>query len=288
MENKLSLIWVYLRGWPKGHTSFRLKPDTDINELIMLIRNFKIICSLGFIFILATAFLQDKKIRVYLIGDSTMANKETKAFPETGWGMPFAYFFDSTVVVDNRARNGRSTKSFLSENLWQQVINNLKPGDYVFIQFGHNDEVKEKTDRYTTPDEYKSNLKRFIQETRDKKGIPILLTPVTRRNFDKEGKIEETHLVYSGLVREVALETRVAFIDMDKKSRELLQQFGETNSKLLYLQLQPGENPNYPQGKNDNTHFNELGARKMAEIVLAEVRLLQIELASHIVKPKVK
>src|SRR5215217_262008 len=85
-----------------------------------------------------------KKIKVWMIGDSTMAIKEVKAYPETGWGMPFAYFFDSTVTVDNRAKNGRSTKSFIGETLWQSVIDNVQEGDYVFIQFGHNDEVKEK------------------------------------------------------------------------------------------------------------------------------------------------
>jgi len=245
-------------------------------------------CFVIMAFTLVTAFVQAKKIRVYLIGDSTMANKEVKAYPETGWGMPFTYFFDSSVVVDNRAKNGRSTKSFLGEKLWQSVISNLNAGDYVFIQFGHNDEVKEKTDRYTTPEEYKNNLRLFIRETKDKKGIPVLLTPVTRRNFDKDGNVEETHKVYSALVREVANETKVAFIDMDEKSRELLKQFGEANSKLLYLQLQPGENPNYPEGKNDNTHFNELGARKMAEIVLKEVQLQKLDLADHVVKPKIK
>src|SRR6185295_288402 len=129
-------------------------------------------CFVIMAFTLVTAFVQAKKIRVYLIGDSTMANKEVKAYPETGWGMPFTYFFDSSVVVDNRAKNGRSTKSFLGEKLWQSVISNLNAGDYVFIQFGHNDEVKEKTDRYTTPEEYKNNLRLFIRETKDKKGIP--------------------------------------------------------------------------------------------------------------------
>src|SRR5260221_11487465 len=90
-----------------------------------------------------------KKIKIFMAGDSTMANKEIKAYPETGWGMPFRYFFDSTVEVDNRAKNGRSTKSFFAEGLWQPVVDNLQEGDYVFIQFGHNDEVKTKK-TYTT------------------------------------------------------------------------------------------------------------------------------------------
>src|SRR5436853_4214580 len=109
------------------------------------------------------------KIKIFIAGDSTAANKEVKAYPETGWGMPFAYFFDSTVSVDNRAKNGRSTRTFISEGLWQKLIDDVHEGDYVFIQFGHNDESKEKTDRYTTPEEYKANLARLINETRAKK-----------------------------------------------------------------------------------------------------------------------
>src|SRR3954466_1495905 len=102
-------------------------------------QHYKIVATFGLILLLSFA-IPPKKITVYLIGDSTMANKLPKTFPETGWGMPFVYFFDSTVVVDNRAKNGRSTRTFLSENLWQPVADNLQEGDYVLIQFGHNDE----------------------------------------------------------------------------------------------------------------------------------------------------
>jgi lysophospholipase L1-like esterase len=233
--------------------------------------------------LLAFSF-QQPKVKVYLIGDSTIANKATTAFPETGWGMAFQYMFDSTVVVDNRAKNGRSTRTFISEKLWQPVADNLRPGDYVFMQFGHNDESKEKVDRYTNPQEYKANLKKFITETREKNANPVLLTPVARRSF-LEGKVQETHAEYAALVREVAQEEAVPLIDLDEKSKALLQQFGEENSKLLFLQLAPGEHPNYPEGKNDNTHFSELGARKVAQLVLAEVVALKLELANRIIKP---
>lgn len=235
----------------------------------------------------STFTIGQDKITIYLIGDSTMANKAVTAYPETGWGMPFAFMFDSSVVVDNRAKNGRSTRTFLSENLWQPVADNLKEGDYVFIQFGHNDESKEKTDRYTSPEDYKKNLLKFISETRLKNANPILLTPVTRRRF-KDGKIQETHVEYSPLVLQVAKDQNVPVIDLDKLSRELLQTFGEEQSKLLFLQLQPGEHPNYPEGKEDNTHFSELGARKMAQIVLKEIKTMNLELASRIAKPVVK
>jgi lysophospholipase L1-like esterase len=225
------------------------------------------------------------KVRIWLIGDSTCANKEIRAYPETGWGMPFTYFFDSTVQVRNMAVNGRSTKSFIEENRWKHVLDSLQQGDYVFIQFGHNDEVKEKVGRYTTPEEFSTNLKRYVDETRSKKGIPVLLTPVARRTFDSATlKLNESHPVYSDVVRKVATDNQVLLIDLDSKSMNLLQQFGPEKSKLLFLHLAPGEHPNYPDGKIDNTHFNELGARMIAQLVLAEIRKQNPELSKKIIK----
>jgi lysophospholipase L1-like esterase len=238
------------------------------------------------IFFLLGFLQQKKKIKIFIAGDSTAANKEVKAYPETGWGMPFAYFFDSTVTVDNRAKNGRSTKTFISEGLWQKLIDDVHEGDYVLIQFGHNDESKEKTERYTAPEEYKANLTKFINDTRSKKAFPVLLTPVSRRQFDSAGNVKETHAVYSPLVREVAKQTNTPLIDLDELSRQLLQKFGPKNSKLLFMQLEPGEHPNYPQGRNDNTHFNEFGARLIAEIVLKEIKKVCPELAERITNNK--
>lgn len=242
----------------------------------------------GSIFLLSFAVAEKKKIKIFLAGDSTIAIKDTKAFPETGWGMPFVQFWDSTVTVVNKAKNGRSTKTFLSEGLWKSIMDEAKEGDYVIIQFGHNDESVEKKERYSTPDTFKMNLARFIKETRGKKATPILFTPVSRRKFDKDGNAVETHKEYSALTREVAKEQSVLFIDLDEKSRALYQQFGPENSKLLFLQLQPGEHPNYPEGKNDNTHFNELGARLIAQIVLKELKGLNIELTDRVFIPPVK
>jgi lysophospholipase L1-like esterase len=229
-----------------------------------------------------------KKIKIFLAGDSTIAIKETKAYPETGWGMPFVQFWDSTVTIVNRAKNGRSTKTFLSEGLWKSIYNEAGEGDYVFIQFGHNDESVEKKERYATPDTFKMLLTQFIRETREKKATPVLFTPVSRRRFDKEGNAMPTHEAYSALVREVVAEQKVLFVDLDEKSKELYQQFGATNSALLFLQLKPGEHPNYPDGKNDNTHFNELGARLIAQLVLKEIKILIPELAERVIVPLVK
>lgn len=238
-----------------------------------------VMLSLGFI------TPEKKKIKIFMAGDSTMSIKEKKARPETGWGEPFVTFFDTTVTIDNRAKNGRSTRTFISEGLWDKLINDVKEGDYVFIQFGHNDESKEKVERYTTHEQYKANLTRFVNETRAKNANPILLTPVSRRRFDSTGRAIETHEAYSKLVRELSVELKIPLIDLDKKSQELYQQMGVENSKLLFLQVKAGEHPNYPEGKIDNTHFNELGARLVAQLVLAELRNIDPTLAERIVKP---
>lgn len=246
--------------------------------------------SLPFWSSLLLAFLQpeEKKITIWLCGDSTLSVKEKKAYPETGWGMPFVYFWDSTVRVENLAKNGRSTKTFLSEMLWQKVVDNAQEGDYVLIQFGHNDEAKDKGERYATPDTFRMNLTRFVKDTRAKKAIPVLLTPVSRRKFDAKGIALETHPEYSAYVKEVAQKENVLLIDLNRLSRELFQQWGEEKSKLLFLHLQPGEHPNYPNGKEDNTHFNELGARIIAQLVLTEIKIQIPELAGRVVKPVVK
>jgi len=246
-----------------------------------------IVVSLSMAFVFCT-LPENNNIRIFLAGDSTMSIKEVKAYPETGWGMPFSNFWDSSVTVVNRAKNGRSTKTFITEGLWKSIMDDAGPGDYVFIQFGHNDEAREKVERYTTPDEYRNNLVKFITETKNKKAIPVLLTPVTRRRFDTTGNIMQTHEEYSNLVRQVAKEHQTYFIDLDEKSRGLLQEFGKKDSKLLFLQLKPGEHPNYPEGKDDNTHFNELGARLIAQLVLAEIKTTIPDLAARIIKPKAK
>jgi lysophospholipase L1-like esterase len=244
-----------------------------------------------FLFLMmAFAFPEKKKIRVWMIGDSTMCQYEANRAPLTGWGMPFAGFFDSTVTIENKARGGRSTRTFISENRWQPIADSLQEGDYVLIQFGHNDEAKEEKykDRYTPVPDYKTNLIKFITETRAKKAIPVLITPVTRMKFNKEGKIQETHIEYSAAVWEIGKAYNTPVIDLDAKSRNLLQQFGAGYSKMFFMQLDSLQHPNYPNGQKDNTHFNEFGARRMAELVLAEIRNAKLELAERIVVPPVK
>ncbi len=221
-------------------------------------------------------------IRVFLAGDSTMSIKELKAYPEAGWGMPFVHFWDSSVTVVNKAKNGRSSRTFIEEGLWQSILQEGKAGDYVFIQFCHNDEVPTKKS-YTKPEEYKNNLRRFVDEARSKGMTAVLMTPVSRRKFDAQGQQEETHPEYIAYIQEVAKEKKVLLFDMNKATKALYQQFGEAQSKWLFLQLKPGEHPNYPEGKEDNTHFNELGARLVAQLVLQEIKSQLPELYSRTV-----
>jgi lysophospholipase L1-like esterase len=244
-----------------------------------------------FILLVALCFfsfnVEEKKIRLFMAGDSTMSIKDPKSYPETGWGMPFTQFWNSNVEVVNKAKNGRSTKTFRAEGLWNEIISNANEGDYIFIQFGHNDEVKEKVGSYTTPEEFTSNLKNYIAEAKSKKAIPVLLTPVARRKFDSNGKIVSTHEQYANLVRQVAFQEKVILIDHDTLSMDLYQQMGEENSRLLFVQLKAGEHPNYPDGKEDNTHFNELGARLVAQLVLKSIKEQLPELTLYVrnIKP---
>ncbi len=226
------------------------------------------------------------KIRVWLIGDSTVCDQPLDRAPVTGWGTPFAGFFDSTVSVINKARGGRSTRTFISEGRWKEVADSLHEGDWVLMQFGHNDEAKEPQyqDRYTPVPDYKVNLIRFIQETRAKKAHPILITPVTRMMFDNTGHVKETHKEYTAAVWEVGKQYEVPVIDLDQKSRELVDYFGPKYAKVLYMQVDSMEHPHYPAGRKDNTHFSEYGARRMAELVLAGIREQQPGLEKNITK----
>jgi len=234
--------------------------------------------------IVAMSFIPVKQpLTIFLAGDSTMADKRVSAYPETGWGMPFKSFFDATVTVINKAENGRSTKTFINDHLWQYIVDNLHVGDYVLIQFGHNDEVPTKV-QHTTESEFKQNLILFIEQARAKNAIPILITPVTRRKFDSLNIVIDTHVRFGEIIRQTALENNVPLIDLDKESMALVQKFGPENSKLLFNYLDRGEHPNYPGGRVDDTHFSELGARKIAEIVLADLRKISPELDSRVVK----
>ncbi|HEV2764394.1 MAG TPA: rhamnogalacturonan acetylesterase [Pyrinomonadaceae bacterium] len=237
------------------------------------------------ILLLAPAASAKEPVTVYLAGDSTMAEKRPEKRPETGWGEFLqSYFADGRVRVENHAQNGRSTRTFIGEGRWQAIVEKLKPGDYVFIQFGHNDQSKEKVDRYTPPDQYRANLARFVGDVRAKKANPVLMTPVMRRRFNGRGEFYDVHGEYPDLVRRVAAELRVPLIDMHRKSEVVIKRYGVEDSKKLFLQLKAGEHANYPKGVDDNTHFSPLGAELMAGLAAEGIRQQRLGLSKHLKK----
>lgn len=226
---------------------------------------------------------EQKQFRIFLIGDSTMANKPLVDNPEHGWGQMLPMFFGRNVAIYNHAQNGRSTKSFIDEGRWNTVYEQLQQGDYVIIQFGHNDAKKEDPRRYAPPrPEYKENLKKFIREAREKGALPILLTPVTRRDFNSNGELIATHFEYPDAMKEVAQEEHVPLIDIFEQSKALIAPLGDEGSKKLYLAgVQDGEYRLWNK-KKDNTHFSRSGAYRIAELVAKGLASLPLPIAAEV------
>ena len=252
-----------------------------------------------FYFLLSLALLvalsastPEKAITIFMIGDSTMANKDLSAGnQERGWGHVLGGYFSEDVVVDNHAVNGRSSKSFIDEGRWQAVYEKITPGDYVFIQFGHNDEKKDEA-RHTDPGStFDDNLRKLVRETREKGGIPVLFNSVPRRNFgENAGAVEaddvrsekneaveqgdtlvDTHGAYLLSPRNVAAEMDVIFIDLNKPVKKLVESLGVEGSKKLFMWIPEGVSPACPKGRQDNTHFNVYGARTVAGIAVDSI-----------------
>jgi lysophospholipase L1-like esterase len=240
------------------------------------------ICQVWFyLFAIFAGCTPSKLITVYTVGDSTMANKIAEVYPETGWGQKFQNYFDSKVKVSNHAVNGRSSKSFIDEGRWKVVLDSLKRGDYVFIQFGHNDEKTNDPARFTDPQSsYKQYLERYIQETREKGATPVLLTSIVRRKFDETGKLIETHGKYPDAVREVAVNCQVILIDLQLLTHKLISSMGDEPSKKMYLWT--ASDPKFPNGRKDNTHLSVEGAKTFAGMVAREVAKMKIPLARHV------
>ena len=214
---------------------------------------------------------------IHLTGDSTMADKDIKGGtnPERGWGMMFPNFLDEGVDVVNYAKNGRSTKSFIDEGLWDKVLGNLKEGDYVFIQFGHNDSKQSDSVRYAAPwGAYKANLEKFVLQTREKGGKPVLLTPVARRWFKEGGLDRNCHGDYPIVMKKVAEELNVPLLDMTSVTLDWLEGLGDEGSRPYYM---------ISTGKSDNTHTVARGARKLAEMTCTEIRKSLPEIAEHLI-----
>ena len=239
-----------------------------------------------------TAAVPDKTTTIFIIGDSTAANKDlSKGKLERGWGMALQCFFDDNVIVDNHAVNGRSSISFINEGRWDKVLAKIKPGDYVIIQFGHNDE-KPGAARHSDPGStFDYNLAKYVRETREHGGVPVLMNCVVRRNFAKvapkndddeklrnttfadggslvEGdSLVDTHGLYRVAPRDVAQRMNVHFVDANQITHDLEQGLGVEGSKKLHMWYLPDTEPTEPLGKQDNTHYNIYGAHVVARLL---------------------
>lgn len=219
---------------------------------------------------------------LHLVGDSTMADKPTvPPNPERGWGQLLREFFAEPARVVNHAVNGRSSKSFLDEGRWAFLVDHLEPGDFVLIQFGHNDQKAEDPNRYAEADTaYRANLTGFITEVRSKGASALLATSVTRRGFDSNGQLKISLGRYPVVTREVARDLNVPLIDLNPVTRALCIHYGPEDSKQFYCWVKPGEYERHPEGRQDDSHFNERGARAVAAMAVDQLRVMGHPLVS--------
>jgi len=232
-----------------------------------------------------------KKITLFSIGDSTMAWYDVQEwskqnggenYPLRGWMMMMPQFFKSNVEIKDEAISGISSKSFRDEGAWKKVIDAVKPGDYVFIQFGHNDEKPDSANHTDARTSFRQNLLNYVNETKAKGANPVLFTSIARRKFDANGKLEDTHGDYVTVVRELAKEINVPLIDLNKKTGELVEHLGPEESKKLYLYIEPGAFTQLPEGKKDDTHLCVYGATKVAELAVQGIRKEHLGLAKYL------
>lgn len=241
--------------------------------------------ALSLIFVLSfLAFGQKQPTTVFLVGDSTMADKPLEDNPERGWGQILPRYFDgSEVVIKNHAVNGRSTKSFRDEGRWDAVLKELKKDDWVFIQFGHNDQKSEDPKRFAAADtDYRGNLVRFVNEARAAGARVLLITPVMRRRFDESGKFFDTHGAYPAAVKAVAKELNVPLLDLHRKSQTVIEQHGAEGSKKIFLHFGANHFEKIKEEKKDDTHFSEYGASVVASLIADGLRELSLDIAAHL------
>lgn len=233
---------------------------------MVLPRSIRAVQSLALVACISIAAASEAPPVLYVIGDSTAAAYPESRHPLTGWAQVLQEEFDaSKLVVDDRARSGRSTKSYIDEGAWGQVEALLKPGDYVFIQFGHNDAKDYDPARYTDPEStFRDNLRTFVSETRAKGATPVLLTPIQRNRPSEESVA--TQMKYVAAMHAVADGSGVPLIDMNRLTKALFDRLGDRTTTALFMNLEPGVWPNHPEGLSDNTHLRRDGARAISRL----------------------
>jgi lysophospholipase L1-like esterase len=210
---------------------------------------------------------------VYIAGDSTASTYVSSQAPRAGWGQALPVFLTANAVAVNVAKSGASSKSFIDLGRLDHILGLLKKGDYLLISFGHNDEKIEDPARYTEPSTtYKSYLSQYIDKSRAKGAIPVLLTPVERRHFTTAGVISPSHGAYPAAMRELAAAKRVPLIDLTASSTALWNRAGVEGTKKYFMIFPAGQYPNYPSGSADNTHFQAFGAIEVARLVATALR----------------
>jgi pectinesterase len=206
-------------------------------------------------------------VTVYVAGDSTAATWPLDTAPKAGWGQALSPFLDHRVRVDNEALSGASSRSFVEVGLLDKILATIGPGDYLLISFGHNDEKTD--DRHTDPfTTYQQYLSMYIDGARRHAAHPVLVTPVERRRFDAAGHATASHGLYPQAMRELGTTARVPVVDLTALSMALWDRLGVDGTRDYFLWLAPGQRPNYPDGVQDNTHFQARGAVELARIVV--------------------
>ncbi|RKM62342.1 rhamnogalacturonan acetylesterase [Butyrivibrio sp. CB08] len=213
---------------------------------------------------------------IFWAGDSTVATNKYSTYPQTGIGQAFDRYTKADVVVVNHAVNGRSTKSFIDESRLATIYNDITKGDYLFIQFGHNDEKKQDPSRYTEPHgEFIENLGKFVNVARNKNAYPVFITSVERRLFYEDGKLKESeHTEYVKGMKEAGEKFDVPVVDLFTESRDFLEKTGDEASKKYYMNLEKGEASWAPEGKTDNSHLKYEGAMLYAGMIARAITKL--------------
>lgn len=222
-------------------------------------------------------------VHVYIAGDSTASTYVSSVAPRAGWGQALPVFLTSNAVAVNVARSGASSKSFIDLGRLDHILARIKRGDYLLISFGHNDEKVDDPTRYTEPSTtYKSYLSQYVDKSRAKGAIPILITPVERRRFTSAGVASPSHGAYPAAMRELAAAKRVPLIDLTTSSLALWNRAGVEGTKKFFMTLAAGQYPNYPNGIQDNTHFQASGAIEVARLVATALRNQGVLPSTHV------
>lgn len=216
---------------------------------------------------------------VFLCGNSTVVDNDAE--PYTGWGQMLPYFFDENVCVANYAESGLSANTFLGGLRLKKALTQMKKGDYVVVEFGHNDQ-KQKGPGVGAHYSFAYYIKQFIDEARLKGAVPILVTPTRRRQFDKEGKIRDTHEDYPDVIREIAKRENIVLVDFQEMTKTMIEAAGVEDSKKMFVHYPMGTFKGQEKELKDNSHFSNFGAYEISKCFIEGIKAAKLPLAEHV------